>query len=282
MTTTSTGPHATAVDIGNVSPAEQELLELVNRARRDPVTEGTRYGLNLTGIPATPPLAPNALLGKAGLDHNTDMAKNKFFAHVSPTTGLDPLQQVKAAGYDPIANGQNISASGVGPIDPKSHHAKWMIDQGINPPVHRYNILSYDPTGQGLGVFREFGSSYLNDQVKLNGAQFDQYALHNFGTARANRPFVTGVAFDDTNNTSDYDAGEGLGNVKVTLYHSDGTSIATTTRAAGGYAFEVKDAGTYMVEFAGGPFLSPTKVTVKVASSNVKVDAVVGKGAIAR
>ncbi len=287
-TTTTTGPtgpssnaHASAVDIGNLSGAEQELVELVNRARRDPLAEGNRYGLNLSGIPATPPLAPSALLAKAALDHNDDMAKNHYFAHVSPS-GVDPAAQIAAAGYVALGSGQNISVDGVGPIDPKAHHRRFVIDAGVNPPVHRYNILSVDPSGNGAASWREFGSSYVSNQVGLVGADWDQYVTENFGRAKTDKPFVTGVAFDDSNNSGEYDAGEGSATVSVTLRAADGTSVVTKTRAAGGFAFQVNDPGTYTVEFQGGPFVSPTSVSIKVGADNVKVDAVVGKGAVAR
>jgi hypothetical protein len=249
------------------------------RARRDPVAEGKLYGLNFAGIPPAPPVTTNHLLANAAFGHSTDMAKRKFFDHVNPD-GVDPLGRILTAGYQAGGIGENIGAAQAGTtFGAKDAHQMFIVDAGVNPPGHRYNILNYQ-----LGVvLREVGISLTSNNVATYGAPYDAYVTQDFGVTTKNKPFVCGVVFKDANTSGAYDAGEGLKGVTVTLRASDNTTVATTTATAGGYAFEVSDAGTYTVEFSGGPFattVASPKITV--AKDNVKVDAEATLGAIVR
>jgi uncharacterized protein YkwD len=278
--TTPGSTHMSVSDVGDPSGPEQELIELANRARRDPIAEGNRYGLNFTGIPATPPLAPNALLAKAALSHTTDMAVNHYYDHQNPAGGPNPAQQITAAGYAWLGYGQNIDCGPVQPVDAKSEHQRFIVDAGVNPPGHRWNILGYSPTPP-QDVHREMGTSYISSQVIAVGATWDQYITENLATSKDDKPFVTGVVFNDLDNSGEYDAGEGVKGVTVKLTAaSDLSFLVTKTATAGGFAFEVTDPGDYTLEMSGGPFATPVTMKVTVANDNVKVDGVVGKGLV--
>ncbi|MEZ0229585.1 MAG: SdrD B-like domain-containing protein [Planctomycetota bacterium] len=275
-------PTAQVGNVGDPSGPEQEMVELANRARRDPIAEGNRYGLNLVGTPPAPPLATNALLAKAALAHAKDQAVNKYYDHQNPNGGPDIEQQVKNAGYAANGNSQNIDIGPVGLVDAKEEHKRFFVDEGVNPPGHRWNILSYSPPGTQPLILREMGTSYIDGQMVAVGAVWDQYIVQNFGSTETDKPFVCGVVFTDANNTGEYDAGEGAKDVVVKLRATDGTAIAMTTRTAGAYAFEVLAPGDYVVEMVGGPFVRPVSLKVRVDAVNVKVDGVAGKGLVAR
>src|SRR5690606_14071079 len=75
-----------------LTPYEQLMLELVNRARMDPQGEAARQGLSSLNegiapgsISTTPkqPLAPNQILMNVARAHSQDMLDNDYFAHDS-------------------------------------------------------------------------------------------------------------------------------------------------------------------------------------------------------
>src|SRR5262245_5705564 len=77
---------------GDPTAAEQQVLELINRARANPTAEGTRLGISITeGLTAAeaadvgprPPLAMNSILQSVALAHSEDMWTNNYFAHAS-------------------------------------------------------------------------------------------------------------------------------------------------------------------------------------------------------
>src|SRR5262245_27110890 len=86
---------------------ELYLTELVNRARANPLAEGSRLGIDLSAgltsqellrlIPSEP-LALNEMLTRAARAHSLDMAQRDFFDHVNPD-GLDPTDRANAQGY---------------------------------------------------------------------------------------------------------------------------------------------------------------------------------------
>ena len=81
---------ARVADHGDPSGEEQEIIELAQRARRDPSAEAARlnarYGvaLNFSSYPARPPLTPNQFLSQAAAAHVNDMAARSFYGHLNP------------------------------------------------------------------------------------------------------------------------------------------------------------------------------------------------------
>ena len=78
-------------------------------------------------------------------------------------------------------------------------------------------------------------------------------------------PFITGVVFDDTTGNGEYEPGEGLSGVTITVSNV-GT---TTTLDAGGYSIQVPAAGIYTVTASGGGLAAPIVRTVVVQNNNV-------------
>jgi uncharacterized protein YkwD len=279
------GGHARVADYGDPSGVEQELLELTNRARKDPVAEGQRYGVDFSAYAPRPPLSYNKFLAQAAVAHTSDMAARHFYAHINPD-GIGPNGRILATPYDlnsaygtdPAMNySENIAAATNALKDAKAVHEALIVDKGKIVPKHRNIIL-------GVGTWapcREAAYSY-NTGNKAKGAVYDLYIDEEFSRTKADKPFVLGTVFNDTNLSGAYDDGEGVSGVTVTLTASDGWTISTTTATAGGYAFEIFDAGDYTVTISGGPFTTAATAKVTVGATSVKVDGVQGLGAVVR
>ncbi len=101
------------------SPFDQYLLELVNRARLDPLAEAARYGIDLNqglssgtiSAAAKQPLAGNTDLAQASEAHSEWMLAANTFSHYGPG-GSTPGDRMGDAGYDFTGSwtwGENIS-----------------------------------------------------------------------------------------------------------------------------------------------------------------------------
>src|ERR1700710_3102085 len=96
---------------------EQLILELVNRARLDPVAEAARFGIVLhegdaaaetISTASKQPLAMNETLLGTSRAHSQDMIDRDYFAHDTPE-GLDPFERMNNAGYNFSTAGENIA-----------------------------------------------------------------------------------------------------------------------------------------------------------------------------
>src|SRR5262245_47699805 len=98
-----------------LSPGEQYLLELVNRARLDPAGEAARYGIDLNEglapgtISSTPkqPVAANSSLYNAIRGHLIDMQTHSFFSHTG-SNGSTPQSRMATQGYGGTV-GENLA-----------------------------------------------------------------------------------------------------------------------------------------------------------------------------
>lgn len=274
----NTGPMARAADWGDPTPAEQELLELINRARKDPVAEGQRLGIDFSLYPARPPLSHNQFLAEAALAHTNDMATRAFFAHVNPS-GIGPNGRILTSPYPlntffgtvPTSNfTESIGvAAGNRFLTPQDVHDTFMIDAGVTPPKHREIALGY---GGHFPRMRETGLAYRTNLP--SASQFDHFVTEEFAFSRNDRPFVLGTVYDDTTADQLCRAGEGQAGVTVTLRHASGFQVSTTTARAGGFGFEIYVDAEYTLTIDG------QSTQVMVQGNNLKVD--LRSGAIAR
>ena len=267
-------------DHGNPTPEEQLVLEMINRARKDPSAEEARlklkYGLPMSWtitendpsapfvVVAKPPLAFNALLQGIARTHSKDMHDRAFFAHTNPD-GKDPFDRMAAAGYSFSRAGENIAARsplGTGPADLLEDDL--MIDAGVGGRGHRRNLLDIN----GSLPYREIGIGYWS-QVPVPGG-WASLLTQDFG--RAGGPFLTGVVYWDLDDDSFYDPGEGLGGVTVT--HTASGTFAITS-SSGGFAFPVPTVGSTTVtatgiNLPGGSMVTPAPVAL--GTENVRVE----------
>jgi hypothetical protein len=93
------------------------------------------------------------------------------------------------------------------------------------------------------------------------------YTIDSASSVLGNRPFITGVVFNDTNGNGLYDIGEGLGGVTITV---SGVG-STTSFGSGGYGMPV-DPGTYTVTASGPGLAAPITQTVTVGANNYRLN----------
>jgi hypothetical protein len=277
---------------------EQEMLELLNHLRMDPQANLARmtsslqtvarssdpdidsalrfFGVNGVTLSqawmqlvAVPPLAWNEDLYEAAEFHTEVMIDTDSQTHQAP--GEPALgQRATNAGYTYSTLGENVYAYAESVLH---GHAGFAIDWGMgpggiqDPPGHRDSMMN--------GAFREVGIRILSENN--SGTQVGPLVItQDFGNRFSfGNPFLLGAVYNDADDDGFYDAGEGLGNVTVTIMGAAGTYIATTMDA-GGYQVKVP-AGVYDITFSGGSFgSSVTQRNVTVGTSNVKVDGVKG------
>ena len=245
---------------------EQLLLELINRARLDPLAEAARYGIDLNqGLtPGTldgstkQVLAANDFLNIAAEGHAQWMLNTDTFSHTGQG-GSSAGARMSSAGYSFTGSwtwGENISWRGTtGTPDLEG----WIYTQHeglFRSSGHRENILN--------GTFREVGLSQEQGVFTTNRDYNASMVVENFaksGTAY----FITGVVYDDTDANAFYTPGEGLGSRSVVV--AGGAS--TSTAAAGGYAIATTS-GTHTVT------LGAVSVELQLNNANAKLDLVDG------
>jgi len=248
----------------------QLSLERINRARLKPAQEAAMNGIAVDeGIPgqlnATPkqPLALNAALNTAARVHAQDMLNRNFFDHVTPE-GVSPFDRMRNAGYIFLTAGENLAWRGTtGTIDEVSatenQHVDLFVDTDIPDRGHRKTMLNNN--------FREIGLAVLRGNFTREGTTFDSMMqAQEFGARTGDSVFVLGVVYSDLNNNNRYDFGEGTANSTVTL-----NGVAKATNAAGGYAFEVLQGGSFTLRFASG---QTTNFNIQLGDPNIKVDLV--------
>jgi uncharacterized protein YkwD len=278
----SQGPSAVVANVGDPTPDEQELIELINRARLDPVAEGQRLGLDFSAYAPREPLAPAQQLARAALGHTDDMIRRGFYGHLNPD-GVNANGRIMATGYplhplfgtNPAGNMTESIGVGSGAAfdTPQEVHDTFMIDAGFVVPKHRNAILGH---GDHFGRFRQVGIGYRVGQASP-GQPWEYFCTEEFAVTTTDRPFVTGVVFDDPDGDGLCRAGEGRGGVAVELVDAAGATFTAQTASAGAYAFEILRDGVYTVRIAG------QSVQVAVRGESVKIDAkdgaLVGYGA---
>lgn len=266
--------------MADMTPQEQLMLELINRARMDPNGEATRYGIALNEglaagtISATSKqvLAGSSALAAAADNHSSWMLTNNTFSHQenggTGFTGTNPNDRMAYAGYDPISWwGENIS------YDSRSQpmtdalltqlileqHQSLFVDSGTNGRGHRLNMLNDNfqeaGIGQKSGQFQSLNTSMVTQNFGRSGSQV----------------FITGVVYNDTVIKDDFFS---VGEQTVGRGVSSG-AVTDTTGAGGGYELSYSSGGAKSVTFN----LTTGNVTVDVAlgSINAKLDVVNGK-----
>lgn len=235
---------------------EQLLLEQLNAIRADPAAYGQSIGLNLSGVAPAQPLAFNTLLEEAAQAHSQDMNDANYFGHTS-STGQTPDQRMTAAGFNWYAWGESIAA---GYSTSSSALQALIVDQGVPDLGHRIQLLAMSGLFQGqnqVGIGIVSGSGTYGTYYTIDTAQ----------SGNDTNSFLTGVVYNDANNSGRYAVGEGLGGVTVTA--SNGAS--TTTFGSGGYSLELAP-GTYTVTFSGAGLASPVTRSVTIGNQNVEED----------
>jgi uncharacterized protein YkwD len=132
--------------IQDSSQFEARLLELTNQERM-------RADLS--------PLRLSPSLSNAAQRHAEDMDSANYFSHTG-RDGSEPWDRAQRAGYPSQSIGENIAA---GNSTPEETMEQWM-----NSPGHRANILSSSHTEIGFGYSQNAGGQYRHYWVQVFGA----------------------------------------------------------------------------------------------------------------
>ncbi|MEM7756826.1 MAG: CAP domain-containing protein [Cyanobacteria bacterium P01_A01_bin.40] len=253
------------------SAYEQYLLELINRARLNPLAEANLWNIDLNdGLAAgtiseaaKQPLAFNLLLIDASRSHSQWMLDTDTFSHTGEG-GSSPGDRIRDAGYQFTGSwtwGENIGYTGTtGTLN--VNNAVASVNEGLfKSSGHRKNILNNN--------FREIGLATLTGDYKGYNSLM---VTEKFARSGSN-VFLTGVAFDDLVLDDDfYTVGEGLDGLKVkAVRQSDNRSFTTTTMASGGYQMAL-EAGTYNISFSDNNQTIGNTRQITIAGENIKLD----------
>jgi Ca2+-binding RTX toxin-like protein len=251
----------------SLSAAEQYLLELMNRARLNPVAEAALMGIGLNdGLAqgaisrgAKQVLAPNALLEAAATGHSLFMLQSDVFSHTGKD-GTVPSARITAQGYDWVMNGENIALISSSDQITLAGSIEALNRDLFLSAEHRVNLMktSFQEVGLGaeLGLFTEDGTT-------LNAAMLTE----DFGTLDAGS-ILTGVAYRDLDANHFYSMGEGQEGIRFSV-----AGHTATTASAGGYA--ALGAGAVMT-VTGSVGKTSFAVKLDMRAGNVKLDLVDG------
>ena len=252
---------------------EQLLVELLNRARLDPVAEAARFsislnsGLNpgeLTDEPR-PPLAPQQMLINSAFAHGADMLQRDYFSHTTLGTTKSSRERAAEQNYTGLV-GENLSWGGSTAQIDQILHVHERHESLFRSPGHRKNLLR--STYNELGVTVQFGL------FKSSGTDYNaSMVVQNFGT-RGSKPYITGVVYADTTDNNVYDIGEAIRTGVITAVNLDTSQQLTTEITnSGGYALEVSP-GKWAVEasYEYSGFGVRSVSLVEVGPTNLKLD----------
>lgn len=261
-----------AFSYGDPNSLEQAQLELINRARTNPLMEAQRFGLNLyEGITGNAinsnlaqPLSFNSQLLDTSRGHSLDMLQHGYFSHKNQL-GQSPFNRMSGLNYNYQSASENIAAKGMeGIINDVQYseamHSDLFID--VDYPNRGHRVTMLNPAMREIGIGLAFGLWHRSD------GDFNTGILTvDFGVRPNSLPIILGVAYDDTNQDHFYNAGEGIANVSVSISATN----STKTASAGGYGMEVTSFRDYTLTFTH-PQLGSVNKNVHVDNNNVKVD----------
>ncbi|NBZ87959.1 CAP domain-containing protein [Stagnihabitans tardus] len=247
---------------------EQYLLELINRARLDPLGEAKRQGIDLNqGLAAgtlngtaKQVLAGNDALDAAAALHSVWMLQTDIFSHTG-AGGSSPGDRIADQSYAASTWGENIAWSGsTGTVTLEGAiaglHRGLFLSAG-----HRTNLLN--------GSFREVGLGAETGSFFTQGRDWNAAMLTEVFAKAGAEVFVTGVAYRDANRDRFYSLGEGQGGV---TFRSGG--VEAVTEAPGGYELKLAASATTLVTGQAGT--RSFSLTLDTTGGNVKLDLVDG------
>jgi hypothetical protein len=262
---------------------DQYMLELTNWVRANPDAAAAEFGINLNeGLPAgtitdTPkqPLAWNTSLMSSATSWSNELLATNTFTHGA--TSNAPMERMQAAGYafnSPWTWGENLAWVGnppsLGAPDPATTTAQMFqglfVDSTEADRGHRINLMT--------DSFKEVGVAIVAGNYTQNGTTYLSLMATQDFASQAGNSFITGVAYNNSNNTNFYNPNlGGYGSVNVTATNaSTGQVFTTSTTSSGGYGLQVPS-GTYSVLFSGTGIPYEAYKSVTVGSLNVEVDA---------
>ncbi len=254
-----------------ISAHEQLILEMVNRARGNPMAEAARLGIELNqgladgAISTVPkqPLAPNAALSQAAKSHTEDMLTQNYFEHVGKD-GSTPTQRAQKAGY-PSGAAENISVNSYWG-DAVDAAVAGSHDNLFLSPGHRANLMS--------DAMRDFGVGVSEGMYTFSSGEYQVVmTTENFGRTNTPTRAVTGVVYTDAIiDDNFYSIGEGMAGISIGAERADGEFYETKTASAGGYTLELPPGQYRLIAFNPANNTLAQLGNVTVSDVNLKVD----------
>ena len=253
----------------SMSGFDQLVLELINRARANPLAEVSRNpqvsNLNqgitggLISTSAKQPLVPVQSLATAATLHSQDMLNFNYFSHTG-RNGSTPTSRAQAQGY-PRGVGENIAWSGSTATIDNIAITRQLHENLFASAGHRLNLMNASYAEVGVGVRFGVFTSDRNYNAGMVSEEFGQ---------RTGNPYLTGVVYQDGQTIDDnfYSVGEGKGGVNIlAVNQSSGVTYATTSGPSGGYGLVVPS-GNYVITAVG----QNMSFSASVGTLNTKVD----------
>lgn len=268
---------------------EQEMLQLINRFRSDPVGEysrliasespirsheaevttqlefskvdGAMLRTELSRLSPVPPLAWNEVVYNLATTQNGTMIakqRQEHFPNLANTLNSMGVPIEAGTAQNAFYNNVNIGHT------PFFVHSAYVIDWAAGAPDaiggmqkargHRVNLAN--------SLYNQVGSA-LTPSGSLASTQM-------FAKVSSTQKMAVGAIFEDKNGSGWYNAGEGIAGAQIEFKNqATGASIITTALTAGGYQV-VLPAGTYTVTASGGSLKNSVVIpTVTIGSSNV-------------
>ncbi len=273
--------------------AEQELMQLTNRIRTDPRGEFSRL------FTSAAPLTSRDPIFQLELDF-FQVSGTTLRNELAALTAVPPL----AWNEEIVEFAQAHNAAMINSTPPRQFHSnstsrrQALLDAGVNlrmvtgelvtsenvfgsakSTMHLYAgyIVDWGPGPEGMQPNRPHRVAFMNDDFEQLGHAITGFSGANFGPlvntqlfANIQNPpvMVVGAVFEDKNNSSWYEAGEGIRQPTIEFVGAAGT-FRTTGFTAGGYQIELP-AGTYTATATGGGMAHPVVVpNVVVNQANV-------------
>ncbi|MBI4701640.1 MAG: CAP domain-containing protein [Deltaproteobacteria bacterium] len=264
---------------GDPSGPEQQMLELIQRARANPAAEGellanlpeaqtaiAQYGVDTAKLVAdfasyepAPPLAFDPQLAEAARFHSDDMATNGFQGHEG-TAGDKLADRIKQAGYVYSRVGENVFAR----AKSVTHcQAAFLIDWGNEDLGHR--LLTLDLENR----MRHVGLSIIENPSNSNVGPL--VVTQDFGMPMDDSlRYLVGVVYADLNGNGAYDPAEGLPDAYIV---PDQGGFYAVTSWSGGYAIPFSPGlGELRVQLQSAPGKAVQQKTATIADENVNLD----------
>jgi hypothetical protein len=265
-------------DFGNPSPEEEQMRQLINRARQDGEAEADRLGLVNEHPDATPagdydvgegmtdddfadqkdywslyqgwrqPVAWNAALSAAARNHCDDM-HSYGWGHqtIDSNHGYSPGDyagdRAFHEGYPNHFVFENIL--GAAPYSYQGvawSHSKFFVDEPVLQRGHRKNILHSFHREIGVG-FRQYGAPGAHPSLTHFWAiEFANDSFTAQGHPEDSAPdtvFATGLAWDDLSGDGEFQPGEEMPDVQVIAYDGSGEMLSHFAVTADGGGYSL-------------------------------------------
>lgn len=237
------------------SGAEQELMQLTNRIRTDPRGEfsrlftsaapltardpifqleldffqvnGTTLRNELAALTPVPPVAWNEEIVEFARTHNATMINSNPPQQFHSNTAARRRALLDAGVNLRIVNGEQVTSENVYGFAKSTMHlyASYTVDWGPGPG--------------GMQTNRPHRVAFMNDDFEQLGHAITSFSGANFGPLVNTQVFaniqnppvmVVGAVFEDKNNSGWYEAGEGFGDRRSSLWGPLGLSEQPASR----------------------------------------------------